>query len=262
VAVAAFNIQSSSRSLVLQAFAVSLALHGLVLAMWPHLDQALQQPVVVEGELLAPEIPEPPQETLPPPLPEPEPPPPEPEPVKPELAAQPKPDTGVALPVLAAQPDAKDSQPADYVVAEAPPLKTADEIPFGSKVGTTAVDDYVPSSGNVEGTPDGDGRGSEDAVDREILSGFGEGLRERAAGFGKYPALAQRRGWQGLVKVRLRYDRRGEVYQVDISESSGHKVLDEQAMTMLRQAAAAYPLPDALSKKAFSVIVPIEFKMN
>ena len=256
------DVHSSNRSRVLPAFIVSLMLHALVLAGSPYLDRARPQPVIVEGELLSPELPEPPAEVVPPPLPEPEPPPPEPEPLKPEPAAKPKPDPGVALPVLAAQPDPADNRAADYVVAEVPPLKSGDEIPFASKVGSTAVEDYEPSSADAGAKPDGDARGSEDPVDREVLSGFGEALRQRAAGYGNYPALALRRGWQGLVKVRVRYDRLGRVYQLEVSDSSGHQVLDEQAIRMLRQAAADFPLPEALLNKAFSVIVPIAFKLN
>lgn len=251
----------------LPALLLSLVLHALVFAVWPHLEVIQSRPVIVTGELVAP-----PAEASPPPLPLPQPEPlpsvqevpaPRKAPAEPPVAS-PKPavDTGVALPLLAEKSDAPGDQENDYVVQEAPPLVPGDQLPFGSKPGETPLEQYTPgavSSGEGESTGVNN---LEDPVDRNVLAEYGDSLRARASQFGSYPALAQKRGWQGGVKVMVRYARSGEAYQITVKETSGHKVLDEQALKMVKQACQDFPLPPPLVSKAFSVVVPIDFKLK
>lgn len=46
----------------------------------------------------------------------------------------------------------------------------------------------------------------------------------------RYPRQALRMNWQGTVRLRIRIDARGEVLGVEVSESSGHGVLDDAAV--------------------------------
>lgn len=170
------------------------------------------------------------------------------------------PDTGVALPVLAEKDDVASSAN-DFIVPEAPLLTAADKLPFGSRTGSVPLDQYTPSS-----TPPAASRppaaDTEDEVDGDILGEFGRGLRDRAAQAGGYPAIALKRGWQGRVKVLVRFNRDGVARQVSIKESSGYKMLDERAVEMVRQACVELVFPDALSRRAFSVVVPVDFKLR
>jgi TonB family protein len=47
-----------------------------------------------------------------------------------------------------------------------------------------------------------------------------------------------------------------------VSRSSGHGSLDQQAVEMLRKAAALTPLPPALRSREFTVEVPVLFELR
>lgn len=241
---------------VFPALMISLILHGLVMATWPHLRKISAMPVMVEGELIAPAIRQPPSAL--PPLPEMRPATNVPPPIRqtPEQLSVPRPDNGVALPLIAEPADTTEVKENDFEVQSVPPVQSGTALPLGSKPGETSLEQYRPS---VMSTGEA---GAEDQVDQEILSGFGNDLRVMATQFGRYPEFARQRGWQGRVRIIVRYDRNGKTYQVSVNDSSGYKVLDEQAQRMVKQASDVAPLPDTLINKAFSVIVPVNFMMK
>jgi protein TonB len=76
-----------------------------------------------------------------------------------------------------------------------------------------------------------------------------------------YPASAARQGWQGTVLLKVRVLSTGRVDSVEVQKSSGHKQLDEEAMTTVRG------WQFAPSKRGDTPIdgwatVPIEFKLD
>lgn len=77
-----------------------------------------------------------------------------------------------------------------------------------------------------------------------------------------YPRLAVERGWTGTAQVRLAIDGNGRLRRVSLAGSSGHAVLDAKAQTIIGRAAEATPLPLALLGHAFSVDLPVEFRLE
>lgn len=239
---------------------LSLSLHAAIFYVWPHVHATPKPHIAVQGELIAPV----PEVAAPPPLAKP----PEPEPVRPptppravqkdspKMPQKQAPDTGVALPVLADKGD-QAAPSDDFVVPEAPPNK----LPFATRTGIVPLDQYMPSSAPPVAlrppAPD-----VEDEVNADELGAFGRDLRERAARAGGYPAIALKRGWHGVVRVKVSFNRDGFARQVSVKDSSGHKVLDDRALEMVRQACAELVFPDALSHRAFSVVVPVDFKLQ
>jgi protein TonB len=76
-----------------------------------------------------------------------------------------------------------------------------------------------------------------------------------------YPATAARQGWQGTVLLRVRVLSSGRVDAVEVQKSSGHKLLDEEAMATVRG------WQFTPSKRGETPIdgwatVPIEFKLD
>jgi len=76
-----------------------------------------------------------------------------------------------------------------------------------------------------------------------------------------YPAAAARQGWQGTVLLRVRVLSNGRVDAVELQKSSGHKLLDEEAMSTVRG------WQFTPSKRGDTPIdgwatVPIEFKLD
>lgn len=63
----------------------------------------------------------------------------------------------------------------------------------------------------------------------------------------RYPPAARSRGWQGNVVVQAAVNVSGRVHGLDVVRSSGHKILDEDAMDLLRQVSPLelrYPIHD------------------
>ncbi len=274
----------SSTQQVLAALLLSLAIHVLVaLSVWPHMQEVSIKPLIVQGELIAPKIeePPPPAKPLPPPtklLP------------SPQTSAQTKPksrpvprktpvprpqhklptpiskkalNAGVALPLLAEKADTEKARLNDYVVPDVPLLAPGSKLPMASKPAEAPPKQSIPVAepSSEQDKITSESNNGEDLVDRAVLAAYSQGLWKIASQSGGYPLLALQRDWEGMVKVQVRYTHSGVACQVSVKNSSGHNVLDEQAVEMVKQACAHYALPDALTHKAFSVIVPIEFKL-
>lgn len=77
-----------------------------------------------------------------------------------------------------------------------------------------------------------------------------------------YPKIAQMRGWQGDCLLDLKLDGNGNVLSASIKETSGHEVLDNQALEMARKAAPFPAPPDVLRDRSFNITVPVSFKLE
>jgi periplasmic protein TonB len=76
-----------------------------------------------------------------------------------------------------------------------------------------------------------------------------------------YPAAAARQGWQGTVLLRVRVLSTGKVDDVEVQKSSGHKILDEQAIATIRGWLFAPSKRGATPIDGWAT-VPIEFKLD
>lgn len=77
-----------------------------------------------------------------------------------------------------------------------------------------------------------------------------------------YPRIAQMRGWQGSVVIRLDYDAQGRSVSARVIQSSGYEVLDNDALNKVK-VMQPFPLPpDSLLNSAFSVSIPINYSLN
>jgi len=75
-----------------------------------------------------------------------------------------------------------------------------------------------------------------------------------------YPAIARRKGWQGIVKLELHIESDGKISALHIDETSGYSVLDKAALQSLQPAS----VPDAaqwLQGKTRDIVVPVEYKL-
>jgi protein TonB len=105
-------------------------------------------------------------------------------------------------------------------------------------------------------------RAGDDALDPGSLAQFRLALIGAAKRHRLYPESAVERGWHGRVTVRLAFDADGALAAALVHRSSGHGALDEQALDMLRKAAALTPLPPALRSRGFAVDVPVLFELR
>lgn len=238
----------------LWALTVSIVLHALLgLTANPFSFAKEQLRLPIEVELLPPPKPEPPppEPIKPPEPPKPEPPPPpqpkprakppkpvEPPPVTPPPVEQPVAPAPEPLPVPAVAPE----PPPPPVIAaapkvEEPPVFTAPPPP---------PEPPRPTAQEIS----------------SARENYGSVLARAFAKHKQYPRLAQMRGWQGVAKVRLEVDAGGSMISSVISESSGHDILDRQALEMVKKAMPLPQPPDALRGEPFTIIVPIVFRLE
>jgi len=78
----------------------------------------------------------------------------------------------------------------------------------------------------------------------------------------RYPAIAMEKGWQGRVEVRMVIGANGMVASALIKTSSGHEVLDNQALDMLKKGKTTVPIPAGLRGREFSIDVPVIFNLD
>ncbi len=82
-----------------------------------------------------------------------------------------------------------------------------------------------------------------------------------ARGIKTYPTLARERGWEGTVEVELRFNASTRLSDVNTVRSGGHRLLDDQALETVRQAATSVPLPDSLASADFRLLLPVVFRL-
>jgi periplasmic protein TonB len=95
-----------------------------------------------------------------------------------------------------------------------------------------------------------------------LLSNYGLTIAEVLARYKEYPPLAQMQGWEGSVTMQLRVAATGRLLQAEVHRSSGHGVLDRQALAMAAKAARFPPPPEGLDDREVEVLVPVVFRLE
>jgi periplasmic protein TonB len=78
---------------------------------------------------------------------------------------------------------------------------------------------------------------------------------------GAYPPAARQQGLEGTVAVLVEVDAAGR-RTCTLKRSSGHDVLDEKALAVVKYAASNVPMPDALRGVAFSTEIRLQFALK
>ena len=209
-----------------------LALHGAVI-YWvsqkptPVLPIVPPQipPMTIEFSQPAPPVVEPPP-PAPPPPPVVEPPP----PVVDELAAKPAPPKSVPKPKPAPKPAPK---PVPKAV-EPPPVPTPPTPAPAAAPVPVAPAPVTPASANAAY------------------------LKNPAP---EYPSLAQRRGWEGTVLLRVQVLASGKPGEIQVQKSSGRQQLDDAALAAVKRWSFVPAKQGDVAQNGW-VSVPIDFKIH
>jgi protein TonB len=89
------------------------------------------------------------------------------------------------------------------------------------------------------------------------LSGVIEALRERIVRRRVYPPVARKKGYEGTVTLMITLDARGNLSELVVSRSSGHKVLDRAAVALIKK---VLPFTHN-SGESVSVEIPITYEL-
>ncbi|WP_153132467.1 energy transducer TonB [Dechloromonas hortensis] len=101
-----------------------------------------------------------------------------------------------------------------------------------------------------------------DVIDADGLRQYRLALAKEARRYKRYPALARERNWEGVVTVTISIPLPGALPLVSLGKSSGHEILDRQALEMIGQAVLAASLPESLRGKAVSVSLPVRYSLD
>lgn len=101
-----------------------------------------------------------------------------------------------------------------------------------------------------------------EVIDADGLRQYRLALAKEARRYKRYPALARERNWEGVVTVTISIPLPGALPLVSLGKSSGHEILDRQALEMIGQAVLAASLPESLRGKAVSVNLPVRYSLD
>jgi len=229
----------------------SVALHAALLFLVPGIEEGSRAsaPVQVLSAVLSPRsepvthLPALPERIAPPQRPEP------PRPVKPDAPSPvlTAPTPSPTAPAIAAPPIALAPVAPPVAVSLSPPLDAAPR----------SAEAQSPAAPSV-----GASREGSDSADAGTLAQYRIALISAANRYRRYPAQAMERGWQGRVEVRLSIGANGMIQGAAIRTSSGHQILDDTALDMIRKAKPLTQIPQALRGREFVVDVPVIFDLK
>jgi protein TonB len=235
------------------ALAVSIALHAALLAglpdFWTSSDPPAPSPLTA---WLAPGIPparisELPQTEVPEPAVKPAP--------RPRSTARPAPTMREVAPTAEREVPAQVAAPA---VQEANPAERVSVATSASASGPKSGPAPAPAETSVAlAAPAGEAPPDLGSLAQYRLALIGVAKRHKT-----YPPRAIDRGLEGRVDVRLVIGTDGALARALVKRSSGHDVLDDQALELMRTASGLTPVPPALRNREFAVEVPVLYELK
>jgi protein TonB len=101
-----------------------------------------------------------------------------------------------------------------------------------------------------------------EAVDGRTLQEYRLDLMASAKKFKRYPVQAMEKGWEGRVEIRVVVRPSGMILSASIKTPSGYRILDDQALDMVRRAQTRTPIPPALRGREFTIDIPVIFELQ
>jgi len=97
-----------------------------------------------------------------------------------------------------------------------------------------------------------------------VEASYMEAWRQKVEKIGNlnYPDEARRRGLSGSLRLDVEINPDGSVRQIIMRRSSGHRVLDEAAMRIVRLAAPFAPLPEKILAETDVLVIKRTWKFN
>lgn len=77
-----------------------------------------------------------------------------------------------------------------------------------------------------------------------------------------YPATARESGFQGTIKLSLHLSYKGDLLDVKVKNSSGYKMIDDNAITVVQGISSYPPFPPSIDSKDLWIDIPIEYQLN
>jgi len=145
-----------------------------------------------------------------------------------------------------------------------PPLETIQAEPAIDEAPASPSEPLAPPpiAAPLQATPEPAALPAQRVPSAELLALYTKSLSEMFARYKEYPRIAELRGWEGSVTMRLRVAPSGRLIAAELYKSSGYDALDKQAMTMVTRAAVLPVPPEGLNAAEVPVLVPINFRLE
>jgi TonB family protein len=98
-------------------------------------------------------------------------------------------------------------------------------------------------------------------VSAEALGQYRLNVARYARQFKVYPSQARENVWEGVVHVLIAMPIGFGSPVVSLGRSSGHAVLDRQALDMVEQAVSLAMLPEDMRGRSWTVSLPVEYRL-
>jgi len=97
---------------------------------------------------------------------------------------------------------------------------------------------------------------------QDLLISFMRRFRNNIYGVWNYPESARMQTQQGSCLLRITVDRNGNITDIILMESSGYRVLDDEAMRAVRQGATYGPLPRAYPNEYLHIMASFSYNLG
>jgi protein TonB len=162
-------------------------------------------------------------------------------------------------PVQEAEPKPKPKpKPAPKAAAPKPAPEAKAEPETVGGAGGGALPGEAKAGGGVGSGRGGIGGGT-GIGNPNALNAYAAKIRARLNLYKKYPLEAAASRIGGVVTVNFTVNRQGEVITSRLVKSSGHSILDQEAMALLRRCNPFPPIPKELTRDTLNLTVPINF---
>ncbi len=102
----------------------------------------------------------------------------------------------------------------------------------------------------------------QNAGQRSGVDSYLSRLSRHLARFYQYPHRARRLGQEGTPVIAFEFRRDGTLVADRLKIGSGHELLDEAALAMLRQAAPLPEVPREMTGTRFRYVLPVRFSLR
>ncbi|MBI2753520.1 MAG: energy transducer TonB [Betaproteobacteria bacterium] len=155
------------------------------------------------------------------------------------------------------------------IASSAPELPKAEPAPAAPAAALPAAAPPAPATVAALAAPASPSGGAsrpapapEDALDAGTLAQYRLAIISAARRYKRYPRAALDNDWQGRVEVRMTIGPGGSIAALSVRSSTGHPVLDQQALEMIERAKATAQIPQALQGREFVVDIPVIFSLR
>ena len=159
-------------------------------------------------------------------------------------------------PASAAKPHAPASKPAPV----APPAEPATPPPpaVASPPASSAPQASAPAIAKTAPAP----AAAAPAEDAGSLDAYRIDLMRMARRYKRYPRVAMDNNWEGKVIVRMVIGANGLISSLSVVTSSGHEILDKQAVEMIQKSKPLVLIPAALRGREFRLEIPVIYSLK